>query len=179
MSRAFVNDDVPDPSQDEAPEIKIPIPARSRNYLTPEGAAALVSELARLETETLPGLVVGIEKADKAGIDRDGLSNLRHALAKANRRIQYLSRMSALAETIYRPEAGYERVSFGAAVIVRNDAGEERRYRIVGVDEADAERGLLAWPSPIAKALMGKRSGDAVVIQLPESVIALTVVRVE
>ncbi len=179
MSRAFVNDDAPDPSLDEAPELKIPIPAKSRNYLTPEGAAALVAELSLLETKTLPALLADIERLDKQGGDHDGLSNLRYALAKTNRRIQYLSRMSALAETIERPENGYERVSFGALVTVRGEDGQETSYRIVGVDEADPEQGRLAWLSPIAKALMGKRPGDIVTIQLPESVIRLTVVGVE
>ncbi len=179
MSRAFVNDDAPDPSLDEAPELKIPIPLKSRNYLTPDGAAALVAELSLLETKTLPGLLADIERLDKAGGDHDGLSNLRYTFARTNRRLQYLSRMSALAETIEPPENGYERVSFGASVTVREDDGRETSYRIVGADEADPERGRLAWLSPIAKALMGKKPGDAVLIQLPESVIKLTVVKVE
>lgn len=179
MSRAFVNDDAPDASLDEAPELKIPIPPKSRNYLTPEGSAALVAELSLLETETLPGLLADIERLDKLGGDHDGLSNLRYAFARTNRRMQYLSRMSVLAETIERPENGYERVAFGALVTVRDDSGIETAYRVVGVDEADPEHGLLAWLSPIAKALMGKKPGDTVTIQLPESVIKLTVVSVE
>lgn len=179
MSRAFVSDGAPDARDDEAPELKIPIPPGSRNYLTPEGAAALAEELSALETELGPSLGADIEKASKAGADEDTLSSLRRTLARANRRIEYLSRMAALAETIEAPANGYERVSFGASVRVRDEAGEERSYRIVGVDEADPERGLIGWNSPIARALIGKRAGERATAKLPERELTLTIISVE
>jgi transcription elongation factor GreB len=179
MSRAFVNEDSPDANLDDAPEIKIPIPAGSRNYLTPEGAAALVAELTDLETQTRPGLMAELERWSKSGGDAERLSVVRHELAKANRRLQYLGRMSALAEMVEAPANGYPRVGFGAAVLVRGEDGAERRYRIVGVDEADPARGWISWLSPIAKALRGKRPGETVTVRLPESSLNLTLVAVE
>jgi len=179
MSRAFVNEDSPDANLDEAPELKIPIPAGSRNYLTPEGANALVAELTRLETETRPNLLAEIEKACRNEVQGDTLSGLRAELARTNRRIQYLATMSSLAETIHPPEHGYQRVSFGATVHVHNSQGGEQHYRIVGVDEAKPEQGLIGWTSPIARGLMGKTSGSTVTIQLPESSLTLTILAID
>ncbi len=175
MSRAFVNDDAQDARGDEAPELKIPIPPGSRNYVTPEGAAALAEELTRLETEERPALALELDKLAKSGSDEDALSALRRSLARADRRIEYLSRMAALAETVEPPADGYGRVAFGATVLTRDADGSETSYRIVGVDEADPGRGLIGWSSPIARALMGRRPGDAVVAKLPESERGLTI----
>ena len=62
------------------------------------------------------------------------------------------------------PEAG---VRFGASVTVRDRSGVESRYRIVGVDETDIDRGWVSWLSPIAKALLNARVGDHVRFELP------------
>ena len=56
-------------------------------------------------------------------------------------------------------------VRFGSTVTVRDEAGAERRIEIVGVDEADPARGKIAFLSPLAKALLGARSGDSVVVR--------------
>lgn len=187
MSRAFVNDDAPDARDDEAPEIKIPVPPGSRNYLTAEGAAALSAELSSLETEGRPGLAAALEKAAARGADQDELSALRRAIARMGRRIEYLSRMAALAELVDPPAGGYERIAFGATAAVRPVApsgaviagNELRSYRIVGIDEAAPERGLIAWPSPVARALMGRRVGETAVVKLPEGEERLLVVSIE
>ncbi|MFH2113294.1 MAG: GreA/GreB family elongation factor [Spirochaetota bacterium] len=180
MSRAFVNDDAPDASQDEAPQLRIPIPPGSRNYVTPEGAAALVDELTRLETVELPHIKAEIDRAGRGGASPvDELSTLRAALARTGRRVEYLSQMAVLAETIQPPESGYRKVSFGATVHVRAQDGSQRSYRIVGVDEADPEVGLIGWSSPIARALMGRKPGDKVTAKLPESQLGLEILDLE
>jgi transcription elongation factor GreB len=57
-------------------------------------------------------------------------------------------------------------VSFGATVTVRRKDGEIS-YRIVGVDEADPDRGWVSWPSPIARALLQARLGERVSFKFP------------
>jgi transcription elongation factor GreB len=170
MSRAFVGDDQYDSTDDEAPEIKVPIPPGSRNYLTPEGAAALADELRELETRERPRLAAEIERLGAHGGNHapDALSNGRRALGRVDRRIEYLSRMASIAETVDPPGNGYDRVRFGATVTVADHDGSRRVYRIVGVDEADPERGLIGWNSPIARALMGKKPGEQALAILPE-----------
>ncbi|MBN2874096.1 MAG: GreA/GreB family elongation factor [Spirochaetales bacterium] len=175
MSRAFVCDGASDATDDEAPEIKIPIPAGSRNYLTPEGAARLASELSSLETLERPRLALAIDSEGKGTPDQDTMSTLRRALAKMDRRIEYLSRMAAIAATIEPPPGGYPRVAFGATVRVTEPTGASRVYRIVGVDEADPDAGLIGWTSPVAKALIGHVVGDTTTVRLPEGTLELYV----
>lgn len=179
MSRAFVDDDAADSSLDEAPEIKIPIPVGSRNYLTPEGAARLADELRSLELSERPRIASELERASKAQADADALSALRASLAKVDRRIEYLARMAALAETVEAPQGKRDRVTFGALVTLREGPGGPKSYRIVGVDEADPAAGRIAWTSPIAKALIGKRAGDLARATLPEREIVIEVLSVE
>lgn len=59
-------------------------------------------------------------------------------------------------------DAARDKVSFGATVEVLEEDDRRSRYRIVGEDEADPDRGLLSWVSPLAHALMGARVGDHV-----------------
>ena len=195
MSRAFVDEDDSTAGESEAPEIKIPIPQGSRNYLTPEGAERLSRELHELVQETRPRILADV--ARMAGADKDGLAALRRSLGLVERRVEYLSMMSSLAEVIPPPEGGYDRVKFGARIRVREApgggaaeagegprgrpgaAGAESEYRIVGVDEAEPERGLIGWTSPVARALMGKRPGEVALVRLPAGERRLEILAVE
>ena len=182
MSRAFVDEDASDSSEAGAPEIKIPIPTGSRNYLTPEGAEALSGELHDLTGTGRPRILAQLathgDSADAPAPDE--IASLRRRLGEMDRRIAYLYAMSSLAEVqLPPPPEGRGRVKFGAWVSVRDGDGAEAEYRIVGVDEADPPRGLIGWPSPVARALMGRPAGDAAVVRLPAGTRTLTVVGVE
>ncbi len=56
---------------------------------------------------------------------------------------------------------------FGATVVVEDEEGEERTWRIYGVDEVDVASGILSWESPIARAILGKQAGDTVTFMAP------------
>jgi transcription elongation factor GreB len=154
MSRAFVDESASESREGDAPELKIPLPAGARNYVTPEGAARTRAELDALRAAPQP------------------------RLREAERRIQYLTRMTAIMEVV-APSAGpVDRAAFGTAVTVREPGGGERVYRIVGVDESDPSLGRVSWVSPLARALMGRRPGDTVAVSLPTGQARLTVVAV-
>lgn len=180
MSRAFVGDDQYDAADDEAPEIKMPIPQGSRNYLTPEGAAKLADELRILETEDRPRLAAEIDRMGKSGGQGspESLSNARRAMGRVDRRIEYLSRMASIAETVEPPADGFDRIKFGATATVVDERGVESTWRIVGVDEADPGNGLIGWTSPMARALIGKGPGDGAVARIPDGERRYTVVSV-
>ncbi len=61
-----------------------------------------------------------------------------------------------------------DQVFFGATVTVADRDGSESTYAIVGIDEADAGRGHIAWISPMARALLKAREGDTVSVQTPD-----------
>jgi len=59
-------------------------------------------------------------------------------------------------------------VMFGATVtVVDEDTDEEKRYQIVGENEADVRSGKVSITSPIARALIGKKIGDTVEVNTP------------
>lgn len=143
MSRAFVKEDSAEP-----PLVvpRAPLPPGVPNYVTRRGLAALRSERAVLEA-TRPA-------AD--ALEGSG------ALAAHNARLGALDARIASAVIPDSAALPHDEVRFSAAVTLRTEAGEERRYRIVGVDEADAQSGRIAFTAPLARRLIGKRVGDAI-----------------
>ena len=53
---------------------------------------------------------------------------------------------------------------FGVTVSLQFDDGAQRRYQLVGEDEADPATGLISWTSPVGSALIGRRAGDVVAV---------------
>ena len=88
MSRAFVDESSADSRDEDAPEFKIPLPPGARNYLTPEGAAALTEELRTLEQGERPVLSAEILRLSRDPSDSDALATARRKLARVDRRIR-------------------------------------------------------------------------------------------
>ena len=87
----------------------------------------------------------------------------RSALAVAARDLRYWSARRASARVIPSPTDTTE-ARFGSSVIIRRSDGREQVFRIVGEDEANPGRGMISHASPLARALIGKRVGDVVVV---------------
>ena len=88
-------------------------------------------------------------------------------LGEIDRRVRYLTkRLEALKVAEGRPTDA-SAVYFGATVELEDEAGELRRYRIVGPDETDAKAGWISIDSPLARALMRRRVDDEVEVVLP------------
>jgi transcription elongation GreA/GreB family factor len=79
------------------------------------------------------------------------------ALADAQRSLRYWRTRLATAELAPPPPAG--EAAFGSRVTFRLN-GQERSVDIVGDDEADPAAGKLAFPAPLARALIGAGAGD-------------------
>jgi len=167
MSRAFVDEDAGSDETDGMHEIPLPLPAGARNYMTPEGAMRMADELRKLVEEERPKAAGALSAAEPAN-----KSDFIRRLSGIDRRISYLTRMKSMLEVVGAP-ASLERAVFGLIVRVSEEpaassgASREREYRIVGVDEIDLTRGYVSWASPIAKALIGKKTGDTVTVRLP------------
>jgi transcription elongation factor GreB len=173
MSRAFVDESAQQPHEEDAPELKIPLPPGAKNYSTPRGAERLRAELSDLQRVQRPRLMASIGQIGDT--DRDALSVQRRRLREMDRRIEYLSRMCSNLEVIDPAQQRSDKVVFGATVSVREQGGAERVYRIVGVDEADPQKGSIGWVSPVARSLVSARVGDTVTLRLPGGDTKLTV----
>ena len=124
------------------------MPVGVSNYVTKEGLDALKEELKTLEAERV-----------KAG-DNYIMSNFIEAKMKL-----LIGRINSAVE-VDLSKADKTTVNFGAWVRYNN-----RVVRIVGVDEADVNKGLISFISPLAKSLMGKKVGDVIGIKGSERIV--------
>lgn len=139
---------------------RAPLPAGVPNYVTARGLAALRAELAELHA-----LVAKARSASGAGNEPEAArARALNALAE---RIAELEGRLGSAELVTAPEVAPDEIRFGATVTVANAGGAERAYTIVGVDEANASEGRIAFIAPLARALLGKRVGDVAVVRTP------------
>ncbi len=183
MSKAFTREsDAPD--LDEELEAASPLPAGSRNYMTPGGFARLKAELASLVDQERPEVVATVAWAASNG-DRSENGDYiygKKRLREIDRRIRFLIRRLDNAEVVdphsRRESENADQIFFGATVTVSNARGEERTVSIVGVDEIDTARGYISWVSPMARALIKAREGDSVTLRTPGGIEELEILEV-
>jgi transcription elongation factor GreA len=139
--------------------------------MTKAGFENLKKELHRLKTVERPRNVKDIEEARAHG---DISENAEFHAAK-ERQGQLEAQMALLEDKIARAQVidpggqPTDQVFFGATItLVDIDTDEEVSYTIVGEDEADATTGRISVTSPVARAMMGKRVDDEVVVQVPK-----------
>jgi transcription elongation factor GreB len=185
MSKAFTREQ--DADLDDELEAASPLPAGSRNYMTPGGFARLKAELSGLVDKERPEVVAIVAWAAGNG-DRSENGDYiygKKRLREIDRRIRFLIKRLDNAEVVdplARREAdNADQIFFGATVTVNNSRGEELTVSIVGVDEIDTARGYISWVSPMARALIKAREGDAVTLNTPAGVeqLEILVVRYE
>ncbi|KAB2325210.1 transcription elongation factor GreB [Betaproteobacteria bacterium SCN1] len=170
MNKAFVKEsDAPD---DDENDVGPPaLPAGSKNYMTPAGYARLDAEFNQLWKTERPKLVETIAWAASNGDRSENGDYLygKKRLREVDRRIRFLSKRLEHAEVVDpATREDTDQVFFGATVTIADASGDESTYAIVGIDEADAARGRIAWISPMARALLKAREGDMVSVQTPE-----------
>ncbi len=139
--------------------------------MTIRGKALLEAELKRLLHEERPAVIKAIEEARSHG---DISENAEYDAAKDRQsmiegRIGEIQFKLSQAEVIDTSTLKSETVVFGAFVhLLDLENNEKANYQIVGLDEADVKKGLISILSPMARALIGKRKGDNVVVQSPK-----------
>lgn len=147
----------------------------SKSPMTLLGAHRLREELHRLKTVDRPRIIAAIAEARAHG---DLKENAEYHAAReqqsfAEGRIAEIDGKLSNAEIIdvTKIDAG-GKVIFGATIDLLNLATEEQvSYKIVGEDEADIKAGMVSVGSPVARSLIGKRSGDEVNVHAPGGLI--------
>jgi transcription elongation factor GreB len=180
MNKAFTKEPEGDADDDESPGLP-PLPAGTRNYLTPEGYRRLREELMSLLDVERPKVVEVVSWAAKNGDRSENGDYLygKKRLREIDRRIRFLTKRLDIAE-VADPSAhhGNDQIFFGATVTYANESGDERTITIKGIDEADNLKGEVSWISPIARALLKARVGDEVSLVTPGGLEKLEVVEV-
>jgi len=142
-----------------------------RSPMTLRGAELLRVELKRLKSEERPRVIKAIAEARSHG---DLSENAEYHAAREQqgfiegRIMEIESRLAAaeIIDVLSLPATG--RVVFGSTVELEDqEEGAAVTYQIVGEDEADIRSGRISVTSPIARALIGKKSGDVVDVAAP------------
>jgi transcription elongation factor GreB len=179
MSKAFTKET--DQDDDDELEGLAPLPAGTKNYMTPRGFARLRDELLHLRRVERPKVVETVAWAAGNG-DRSENGDYiygKKRLREIDRRIRFLTKRLEIAEVVDpSQQKNRDRVFFGATVTYADGAGREKTIRILGVDEADIDRNEVSWISPIARALLKAEVGDEVEMRTPNGVESIEVVAI-
>ena len=151
MSRGFVKED----DQEEVPMVpqRAYLPPGVSNFVTPAGMDQLLSEKEMLMQE-------------KEDLNITSENEKRIALNYINAKLQLLNNRIAEARVIAPNEQPQDEIRFGAMVTLNTEgSGNIQSFQIVGVDEANIARGKISFISPLAKALINKKTGDKVTLK--------------
>jgi len=138
--------------------------------VTPEGYEALRRELENLKRVERPENIRAIEEARSHG---DLSENAEYAAAKDRQgfiegRISELGYKLASLEIIHPHNLPKDRAVFGSRVRLENlETGQDVEYQLVGPDESDVNNGRISIASPLGKAILGRKPGDELVIDVP------------
>jgi transcription elongation factor GreA len=150
--------------------------------MTVEGYRSLDEDLKRLKTLERPAVIAAISEARAHG---DLSENAEYHAAKERQgwiegQIADIEDKMARAQVIDVSKLSGKQIKFGATVsVIDEDTEEKARYQIVGEHEADVKRGRVSVTSPIARAIIGKETGDVVEVNTHGGVKAYEIVKVE
>jgi transcription elongation factor GreA len=149
--------------------------------MTVGGRKRLEEELHQLLTVERPMVVRAIEIARGHG---DLSENADYSAAKERQgfiegRIQEINGKLARAQVIDPVQIKSDQIVFGATVVLEDQVQEKKTvYQIVGVDEANIKEGKVGVTSPLARALIGKRAGDEVIVYAPKGEVRYEVLKI-
>ena len=146
-------------------------------YATPEGARQLRAELDELWLIERPALTRAVAEAAAQGDRSENAEYIygKRRLREIHRRVRYLRERLDGLKVVSQPPSDRSRVYFGAWVTIDEQGGARRHHRIVGPDEFDREPGYISMDSPLGRALLGRRVGDSLEINLPAGILAVAV----
>lgn len=171
MARGWGKEDAPTDLEAHVAQFKAP-PARGSPYITREGHERLKAEYQHLFSVRRPEVVRALSAAAAEGDRSENAEYIyrKKELREIDRRVRYLQKRLPELKVVDTRPAETHRVFFGAWVEVIDDKGEEKTYRIVGPDEADASKGLISVDSPLARALLKREEGEVVALERPGGV---------
>jgi transcription elongation factor GreA len=151
-------------------------------YLTEEGLQKLRADLERLKTIERPAVSRAIAEArDKGDLSENAeYDAAKEAQGMLEMKISQMETMLANAKVIDESKVGTDQVQILNRVKIKNLATKTTmEYSLVTESEADLKQGRLSIATPIAKALLGKKVGDIVDVQVPSGKMQLEVLEIK
>lgn len=164
MSRGFVKED----DQEEIPMApqRAYLPDGVTNFVTPNGMNQLLAEREK---------IIG----EKNELSSTSENEKRIALNYINAKLQLLDNRISEARVVNLNEQPKNEIRFGAEITLRKEASENTQtFQITGVDEVDISKGKVSFISPIARALINKKTGDKVTLKQSGKDIVFEIVKI-
>lgn len=150
--------------------------------LTEEGMRRLQEELDYLKNVKRWEVAKRIEQARSFGdiMENSEYEDAKHEQAFVQGRIVEIERILENARVIREEEIDLDEVALGSTVYLEDvQRGEEMRFRLVSAAEARGGRDCLSDQSPVGKAILGRRAGEVVDVQVPSGIIQYRILRIE
>jgi transcription elongation factor GreB len=153
----------------------------STAIITRGGFERLRAELKQLWQEQRPDVVKALAAAAAEGDRSENAEYIyrKKQLGAIDRRVRYLSKRLEALKVVEHLPSDRGAVFFGAWFEIEHlVSGDGARYRIVGPDETDAQRGHISVDSPLARAALKKRVDDEFEVMLPSGLARYVIVEV-
>ena len=150
--------------------------------LTQEGYDKIVAEYDELVSVKRAEVAERIKEAISYGdiSENAEYDSAKNEQAELEERIHELEEMLRKAKIVQEEEMKGDKVNIGLTVTVKDtDTGEKEVFSIVGATESDPFNGKISTESPVGKALIGKKKGDTVAIEIPDGVINYKIMKIE
>lgn len=145
--------------------------------LTPEGLRKLEEELEFLKSVKRKEIAERIKQAKEFGdlMENSEYEDAKNEQAFTEGRILTLEGLLRNAKVIDNHDVRLDVVTVGSTVRLVDDSGEELTYTIVGSAEADPAHDRISNESPVGRALLGRRKGETVTVEVPAGTIRYTI----
>ncbi len=150
-------------------------------YYTAEGLAALKAELNQLETVERPRISAAIAEArDKGDLSENAeYDSAKEAQGLLEMRIAKMQELIANARILDESKLDVSKVLIYSIVTIKNLANnKEFVYTIVPESEADFKSGKISVTSPIAKGLLGKKTGEIAEVNAPVGLLKFEILKI-
>lgn len=149
--------------------------------MTKAGYEALKQELYTLKNIERPKVINEIATARALG---DLSENAEYHSAKDKQgiiesRISELENKILTADVINIAAINSENIKFGCTITLEDEETQSIRvYKIVGIDEADVNKGLISFNSPLAKLLINRKAGDSIELHSPKGIVNYRIIKI-
>jgi transcription elongation factor GreA len=155
--------------------------SRKEVILTEEGLKQLQDEVNHLSNVKREEVAERIKQAREFGdiSENSEYDDAKNEQAMLEHRISMLQEKLRRARVIKDSEIETDKVSVGSTVTLRDKkAGDIRIYTLVGSAEADPLKARLSNESPVGQAIIGKRVGDVVTVNIPVGALDLEILAI-
>ena len=142
----------------------------SAKYITAEGEKAMKAELHQLWKVERPVITQSVSEAAAQGDRSENAEYIygKKRLREIDSRVRYLSKRLEEMTVVSKPPTNQNKIYFGAVVTLEDQDANAHKYKIVGPDELDPQKGHISIDAPLGRALLGKEVGSEIEIDSPQ-----------